>query len=362
MVELTDSRVSHPAVDHAGDLARAWHLMRWLAAALVAVLFLLYEAPPARPLPIDQTVAAALFSAALVAANLVSLWIARRSRLGQAALIALLAWDTVTVLGIEVLFAFDTRSSIWAILIFPILGAAALWQLRGALWGWFFVTVLYGMLRIVVDARGGPEFILSSLVFRASLLLLVGLFVGSLQKELSALIDALRAAQAQLRERATHDDLTGLANRADLRQRLSGAVARAERGGPAPALLFLDCDDFKVINDELGHSAGDAALITIAKRLQGEIRAGDVAARLGGDEFCVLLQTQETVASAERLAGRLRQRLREPWRQEAFTIEISVSIGVAVWSPGTTAAGMLHRADQAMYRNKQDSHQTVIIR
>ena len=345
-----------------GGLTRAWHRMRWIGAVLVVGLFALYQPPAGQDMPFNRAAVLVTFSLAIVAANLASWWLLRRGMLSRPARVALFCWDTAVVLGIVATLAFDQRTAIWAVLVFPILGAAALWRLRGALWTWVGVSAVHIVLRFGVAGDEPPFVVATSLAYRLTFLLLIAIFVGTLVQEQAGLISALSAAHSQLRRRAAHDDLTGLANRTTLLQRLHEAVARAERGGPGPALLFLDCDDFKVINDELGHVAGDAALRMIAERLSGEIRAGDVAARLSGDEFCVLLQTQETVDDAQRLAQRLRRRLNEPWSYGAVTIELGASVGVTVWSPGATGAQMLEAADQAMYRNKQRSRGPVRIR
>ena len=360
---MTDAQAQRTDVPgfEPGTLARAWHRMRWIGAALVVVLFALYRPPAGQELPFNRGAVLVGFSVAIVAANLASGWLQRRGPLSRPARLALFCWDTAVVLGVVATLAFDQRTAIWALLAFPIVGAAALWKLRGALWTWAAVSAAHVVLRLAFAGDQPPVTVATSLAYRVTILLLIAIFVGTLVQEQAALISALSAAHAELRRRAAHDDLTGLANRTTLLQRLHEAVARAERGGPGPALLFLDCDDFKVINDELGHVAGDAALRMIAERLSSEIRTGDVAARLSGDEFCVLLQTQETVDDAQRLAQRLRRRLHEPWSYGAVTIELGASVGVTVWSPGTTGAQMLEAADQAMYRNKERSRGAVRI-
>jgi len=162
-----------------------------------------------------------------------------------------------------------------------------------------------------------------------------------------------RAFERQLSHQAFHDPLTGLPNRALFLDRLEHALRRRDRRGRI-AVLFLDLDDFKTVNDALGHAAGDRLLVTVAERLDGALRAGDTAARLGGDEFAVLLEDvdgpeQTTVAAARILAA-----LRAPVALPGLDLSISASIGVAVAPPVGDVAGdvLLRDADVAMYRAK----------
>jgi diguanylate cyclase (GGDEF)-like protein/PAS domain S-box-containing protein len=158
--------------------------------------------------------------------------------------------------------------------------------------------------------------------------------------------------EAQLVHDALHDSLTGLANRVLFADHVERALASRRRGRTKVALLFLDLDNFKVVNDTLGHRAGDQLLIEVACRLSDTIRAGDVAARQGGDEFTVLLDrvngVEEAAASAERLATALRR----PVELEGLTIMIGVSIGIALAGDEDSADGLLSHADAAMYEAK----------
>lgn len=160
-----------------------------------------------------------------------------------------------------------------------------------------------------------------------------------------------RATEAALIQQALHDPLTGLANRALLDDRLGQAIARQDRRSDPFALLLLDLDGFKLINDSLGHPAGDEVLAVLAQRLRACVRISDTVARLGGDEFAVLLEgTDEAraVGVAEQLLGVLRR----PVRLQAHTITPDASVGVAVSCPAATAASMLRNADLAMYAAK----------
>jgi diguanylate cyclase (GGDEF)-like protein/PAS domain S-box-containing protein len=159
--------------------------------------------------------------------------------------------------------------------------------------------------------------------------------------------------EEQLMHDALHDPLTGLANRTLFRDHVERALAGRRRRRTKVAILFLDLDDFKVVNDSLGHRAGDRLLNEVAKRLTGAIRAGDIAARQGGDEFTILLDrvhdAQDAVASAERLATELRR----PIELEGRSMVIAVSIGIALASHAETDADdLLAHADAAMYAAK----------
>lgn len=161
--------------------------------------------------------------------------------------------------------------------------------------------------------------------------------------------------RAELERRASEDPLTGLANRGLFMARLEHALARDARHQEPVAILFLDVDDFKAVNDTLGHKAGDRLLTTIGRRLRSCTRPGDTAARIGGDEFTVLVEDATGRANPVRLAERLLGALREPITLDGQTLFVSVSIGVAVSSPDVHGAeDLLHAADTAMYRAKRE--------
>jgi diguanylate cyclase (GGDEF)-like protein len=158
----------------------------------------------------------------------------------------------------------------------------------------------------------------------------------------------------QLRHRAFHDPLTGLPNRALFRDRVTHALERLARDPEARcAVLFLDLDDFKRINDQLGHERGDDVLRTVAERLQAGLRPGDTAARLGGDEFTVLLEEASGVDEARATADRLALRLRRPIGEGEEQVVVGVSVGIAL-SPeaGSTVDELLTNSDTAMYLAK----------
>ena len=173
-------------------------------------------------------------------------------------------------------------------------------------------------------------------------------------RELRAQIGERVRAQQRLTHQARHDDLTGLPNRVFLLDRLDGMMRRMHEPGRLPfAVLFLDLDRFKLINDSMGHAAGDAMLIEIGRRIRAAIGSDDVVARLGGDEFAIVLASVEGALSAETRAARILRKLgRSMWvaGRELFP---SASIGIALWqSRYRHADELLRDADAAMYRAK----------
>ena len=173
--------------------------------------------------------------------------------------------------------------------------------------------------------------------------------IQALVQDVSARVEAAE----QLLHIATHDTLTGLANRRMLTERLSHALARAERTGEAVALLFIDLDGFKRVNDLHGHAVGDEVLINVADRLRSVARGTDFVARLGGDEFVILLDTDVHPGSPGSLTERVFEALSSPCRFTGGEAMIGASIGVAMHPPlSNLAADLIRRADAAMYEAK----------
>jgi diguanylate cyclase (GGDEF)-like protein/PAS domain S-box-containing protein len=161
-----------------------------------------------------------------------------------------------------------------------------------------------------------------------------------------------RELEEQLEHQAFHDTLTGLANRALFLDRVEHALARGIRGGETVAVLFLDLDDFKTINDSLGHGSGDRVLVAVAARLEKLLRPGDTIARLGGDEFAILLE-DASLEDAIRVVERILGSLEEPVGQDSKSILVRASLGIAVADdPRLDAADLLRNADVAMYAAK----------
>jgi diguanylate cyclase (GGDEF)-like protein len=160
----------------------------------------------------------------------------------------------------------------------------------------------------------------------------------------------------EIRHQALHDGLTGLANRVLFRDRVEHAVTRNGRSGGQVAVLFIDLDDFKSLNDSHGHARGDEVLAIAAERVKGVLRPADTAARLGGDEFAVLIEDIVDEDDALAVATRLAESLRQPIPLGHVVVRIAASIGVAIGGPaGETADDLLRNADVAMYAAKGSS-------
>ncbi|WP_042801853.1 EAL domain-containing protein [Streptomyces sp. C] len=164
--------------------------------------------------------------------------------------------------------------------------------------------------------------------------------------------------QAQLQHSAEHDPLTDLPNRALFTRRVRQALTGRRAGDHSTAVLFIDLDGFKAVNDTIGHQAGDELLVEAARRLQDAVRAGDTAARLGGDEFAALILGDGSRDRSARecqvhdIADRLRATLSQPYRIAGSEVRVAASIGVAFADPGITPSDLMRNADLAMYRAK----------
>jgi diguanylate cyclase len=186
--------------------------------------------------------------------------------------------------------------------------------------------------------------------------------LDNLGSDFNALLDELESWQTHLQNenetlahQASHDSLTGLPNRAFFEGRLMRALRNADKLDERIAVLFLDSDRFKDINDNFGHAAGDAVLVAVAKRVRAQLREDDLVARLGGDEFAVLLSPLHKTEDAERIAEKILASMQAPIHlpgdHQALT---SLSIGIAVYPDhGLTPGTLLNAADEAMYQAKR---------
>ncbi len=156
-----------------------------------------------------------------------------------------------------------------------------------------------------------------------------------------------------LRYRATHDALTGLANRAQLRERLDKVVDATGTGNTPAALLILDLDDFKAVNDTLGHPAGDELLVAVGQRIQSCCRPHDTVARLGGDEFAILLEHLSSPGDAIKVVERIIDVLKQPFVLSRRQVTSHASVGIAFVHPGHDPVDLMRHADQAMYSAKR---------
>ena len=185
------------------------------------------------------------------------------------------------------------------------------------------------------------------------------LFIGDRVAVVVAIRDVTERneLEAALRHQAFHDPLTGLANRALLEDRIEHAIHRQRRTKQTAAVLVLDLDRFKTVNDSLGHTAGDQLLVGVAERLRTALRQADTPARIGGDEFAVLVEDLDTVDDATIIARRILAELSEPFRIQGLEVFVRASIGISLLDvDGATAEELLRNADSAMYRAKKDGN------
>jgi diguanylate cyclase (GGDEF)-like protein len=220
-------------------------------------------------------------------------------------------------------------------------------------------TDLIGSLRISNRLTEGTTFteddlrLLETLANQAA----VALENGHLEQSLAE----LSRLKEELRFQAYHDPLTGLANRTLFLERAEEQLDRARPDG-MPVLLFLDLDDFKIVNDTLGHAVGDRLLVDVADRIRDVLRPADIAARLGGDEFAVLLDDGPELQGAVSVAERIIEALRAPFLIQGQEITVGASIGVAAARTGTEAAHeLLRNADVAMYKAKGSGKNRVSV-
>jgi diguanylate cyclase (GGDEF)-like protein/PAS domain S-box-containing protein len=170
-----------------------------------------------------------------------------------------------------------------------------------------------------------------------------------------------KRAEAAIAHQATHDALTGLPNRVLLEDRLQQAIARCERDGSSVAVLFIDVDRLKVINDTRGHAVGDLLLCIVAARLERAIRPTDALARLGGDEFVIVTEGFPEERNPRHLVERITAVLSDPVQLDGIEIEVTVSIGVAVSGPDGDPSTLLRDADAAMYQAKERGRNQHVV-
>ncbi len=170
----------------------------------------------------------------------------------------------------------------------------------------------------------------------------------------STMYHAEQYAQDELFRRATQDELTGIANRALFMDHLRQNIAHAKRDGSKLAVIAIDMDDLKVLNDSFGHHIGDKALQTLASRFAEQIRSSDTVARFGGDEFAIILSPVSGKDSAEEVVSNLIQSLDEPMKEEGIDFKLGASFGIAIYPDDNEAAdSLLELADKNMFKNKR---------
>jgi diguanylate cyclase (GGDEF)-like protein len=211
------------------------------------------------------------------------------------------------------------------------------------------VAAGFGMLVWVIRPAWGTD--VGQAVFGALTLTILVVVRQMLAARDNLRLLAERAAQeARFRHEALHDPLTGLANRALLRDRAEHALVRASRRQQLPlALIFLDLDNFKAVNDSLGHAAGDALLVEAGRRLLACVRATDTVARLGGDEFAIFIEDPTDAEGCSLITTRILDALERPFALEGRELFISASLGLATARESESADDLLRNADVAMY-------------
>ena len=181
--------------------------------------------------------------------------------------------------------------------------------------------------------------------------------IAFLEATANVLADAIerRRAEEEMRRQGLHDPLTGLPNRTLFMDRLSLALNQAVRRRSSVAVLFIDLDRFKLVNDSLGHGAGDELLTLLSARLIDVLRPGDTVARFGGDEFCVICDDLDDPGLAVGIAQRMAAALAQPFMLGTSEQFVSASMGIAIATDrGRTAEDLVGEADAAMYRSKQN--------
>jgi diguanylate cyclase (GGDEF)-like protein len=236
-------------------------------------------------------------------------------------------------------------------------GVGWLWGLwAGLLAGALTFPLLLVLLNLVGQAVGNG-LVESGLLVGTPVMVAIGGMVGRLRE----LHERVHKQADELEHQALHDPLTGLPNRLLFSDRLAQALARARRRKEPIAMLFMDLDNFKVVNDSLGHEVGDRLLKAVARRLREQLRPEDTIARLGGDEFAVLLEGFASVGDATAVAERIKEILRAPFPLlEGQEIVVTASVGISLSTPETPPGEeaqenrLLRDADTAMYQAKAD--------
>ncbi|MEM9255358.1 MAG: GGDEF domain-containing protein [Pseudomonadota bacterium] len=212
----------------------------------------------------------------------------------------------------------------------------------------------------IIPAEALP---LNRLMCALTAIVLTGFCLYAHQTSFLALTDQLDEDRSLFEHKAQHDALTGLANREQYDLRLQSALDQVNRGRGQAGLIYIDLNDFKLVNDTHGHQAGDRVLQIVAQRIEALVRDTDTTARLGGDEFGIVLPQLENMDSVSRILRELDRSLSEPMRVSDLTLEISGSIGVALAPDhGRDAVSLTRHADREMYKSKVRRSNTGLSR
>jgi diguanylate cyclase (GGDEF)-like protein len=213
-------------------------------------------------------------------------------------------------------------------------------------------TLAFAVIAALMTGRGhGPFTGVPNTTLRVFLLQIFIALTSFIAFLISATMSERRHAEATLVDLATHDPLTGLPNRRLFLSQLEGAAARTTRSVESTAIVYLDLDGFKEINDRFGHAIGDEVLVEVGRRLAAGARAGDLVARLGGDEFAGLLEPVEGIEGAGLSARRIADLIEQPFHLGELVVPIRVSVGAALVTADVDLS--LRQADEALYRDKR---------
>ena len=348
----------------AGDDRHAefWIRHVWVGVVMsdaVAALGLVYALVNSR-LP-NAPATAAIFFAVLVISPLLLLLPLRRVVAHPRGMLFFYTWSAVIfgLITALALFRHIPPNSSFLLYVLALIYAGLAYPVAAVIVIGSCATASYALVTLLTGTMTGTMTSTMTGTTTANLVLAVGLLLAT--TAMCALIahnhwlaDAdRRRYEERLRHMAFHDSLTGLVNRSLFVDRVDHALAGRERSHRRVAVLFCDLDDFKAINDSLGHSVGDQVLIAVADRLRGCVRATDTPGRLGGDEFAILLEDVAGRHDADATADRIRHALHRPVLADGAEIKVQASIGVAVADGrvGSTDE-LLRQADLAMYATK----------
>ena len=266
------------------------------------------------------------------------------------------ASDAIVIVADDGTVKYATPSTVAIFGAIPMEGER-LWDLVGEAGREDFVRTF---MRLRERARFGPRVVEKETIRRDGTSVHIQARCSDLRAEpnVAGLVFTLRDVTAQhnleeeLKHRAFHDALTGLPNRLLFQDRIAQRVAAATMAGHVSGVLFVDLDDFKVVNDTKGHSVGDELLVGVANRLSSLVRESDTAARLGGDEFALLIGSAENIAAVEATAERIVNAFEQPFALPSGLVTTSVTVGVATTEDSTDTDELLRHADLALYAAK----------
>ncbi|KEO82280.1 sensor domain-containing diguanylate cyclase [Tumebacillus flagellatus] len=219
---------------------------------------------------------------------------------------------------------------------------------------WLIVAVFAMWLDVTLTLFSGSRYSIGWYVARLNTLLSASIVLLGLIHEITALYVKVARQDQRIKHQAYHDALTNLPNRTLFSERLQSSLQLAAERDEKVAVLFIDLDGFKLINDTYGHDMGDLLLVEVAKRLSSCVRAHDTVARMGGDEFTVILPHTKRLEDAEMVSERILNLLREPIRLQDHHLHISSSIGLSFYpDDGTDTLSLMKNADIAMYKAKE---------